>query len=298
MKANIVFLGTGSSIPTAKRNHPGILLQYGREHVLIDCGEGIQRQFKIAGLNPCNITRILITHWHGDHVLGIPGLLQTLVHNNYNKKLHIYGPRGTKKYMGAIMQMFIFHGKLDINIEEVSGKFLETKEFYFEAMQMKHNIETNAYAFVEKDKIRIKKDILKKRKIPNSAELRKLIEGKNVKIGKINLSAKEATFVQKGKKIAIILDTAMNENATRIAKDSDLLICESSFSKDEENKAKEYFHLTSEQAANIAKKSGSQQLVLVHISQRYDKNENKILAESKRIFPKTKLAHDFMKLEV
>ncbi len=298
MKIEIVFLGTGSSIPTAKRNHPGILLQYGNENILIDCGEGIKRQFRVARLNPCNITRILITHWHGDHVLGIPGLLQTLVHNNYNKKLFIYGPKGTKKYMEAIMQMFIFHGRLDINIEEVDGRFLETKDFFFEAEKMKHNTETNAYAFVEKDKLRIKKDFLKRKKIANSPELKNLLEGKDIKIGKATLKAKEATYLQKGKKIVVILDTAMNQNAVEIAKNASLLICESSFSKDEEDKAEEYFHLTTEQAAGIAKESMAEQLVLVHLSQRYEKSENKILAEAKKIFPRTKLAHDFMKLEI
>ena len=200
--------------------------------------------------------------------------------------------------METMMQMFLFHGRLDVKIEEVAGRFLETKEFYFEAEQMKHNTETNAYAFVEKDKIRIKKDILKKKKIPNSAELRKLLEGKDIKIGNVMLRAKESTFVQKGKKIAIVLDTLINENAVKIAKDASLLICESSFSKDEEEKAKEYFHLTAEQAADIAKKSGAEQLFLVHLSQRYDKSENKILAEARKIFPKTRLAHDFMKREI
>lgn len=298
MKINIVFLGTGSSIPTAKRNHPGILLQYGAEQILIDCGEGIQRQFRIEGLNPCNITRILITHWHGDHVLGIPGLLQTLVHNNYNKKLFIYGPRGTKKYMEVMMQMFIFHGRLDIKIEEVEGRFLDARDFYIDAAPMKHNIEANAYAFVEKDKLRIKKDVLKKKKISNSPELKSLLLGKDAKIGSIILKAKESTYLQKGKKIAIVLDTLMNENAIKIAKDSSLLICESSFSKDEEDKAEEYFHLTAEQAAAIAEKANAEQLILVHLSQRYDKSESKILAEAKKVFPKTRIAHDFMKLEI
>ena len=104
--------------------------------------------------------------------------------------------------------------------------------------------------------------------------------------------------VLKGKKIAIVLDTLMNESAVSIAKEASLLICESSFSKDEKDKAQEYFHLTAEQAAGIAKKANAKQLILVHLSQRYDKNENKILAEAKKIFPKTKIADDFMKLEV
>jgi len=92
-KITITFLGTSQAIPTARRNHTAILLQYKAENLLIDCGEGTQRQFRKARLNPCKITKLLITHWHGDHILGIPGLLQTLLLNQYNKTLEIYGPR-------------------------------------------------------------------------------------------------------------------------------------------------------------------------------------------------------------
>ena len=106
-KIKIIFLGTGSAIPTARRNHPAVLLQFKDENILFDCGEGTQRQFKKAKLNPCKITKILISHWHGDHTLGIPGLLQTLVLNGYNKKLEIYGPRGTKKKVKEIMDFFV-----------------------------------------------------------------------------------------------------------------------------------------------------------------------------------------------
>ena len=96
-KIKLTFLGTGSAIPTARRNHPATLLQYKDENILVDCGEGTQRQFRKAKLNPCKITRILISHWHGDHVLGLPGLLQTLNLNGYNGKLVLYGPKGSKQ---------------------------------------------------------------------------------------------------------------------------------------------------------------------------------------------------------
>jgi ribonuclease Z len=98
-KIELTFLGTGSSIPTARRNHPAVLLKYKAENILVDCGEGTQRQFRLAHMNPCKVTRILISHWHGDHALGLPGLLQTLVMNGYNRKLEIYGPRGSKEWV-------------------------------------------------------------------------------------------------------------------------------------------------------------------------------------------------------
>ncbi|HDZ60764.1 MAG TPA: MBL fold metallo-hydrolase, partial [Candidatus Pacearchaeota archaeon] len=102
MTIKVTFLGTAASIPTVNRNHTSIHLNYQGENILIDCGEGTQRQFRKAGLNPCKITRILITHWHGDHVLGVPGLLQTLALTGYRKTLHIYGPKGTKQFLKKI----------------------------------------------------------------------------------------------------------------------------------------------------------------------------------------------------
>src|SRR4030042_1237487 len=130
MKISIIFLGTSPSIPTAKRSHTAVVLKYKDETILIDCGEGTQRQFRKAKLNPCKITKIIITHWHGDHILGLPGLFQTLALSNYSKTLFIYGPKGTKKFINEIYKMFIFKNKLKLEIKEVEGKFFENQDFY------------------------------------------------------------------------------------------------------------------------------------------------------------------------
>ena len=115
----IIFLGTTDAIPSAERNHTSILLEYKDENILVDCGEGTQRQFRKAKLNPSKVTRILITHWHGDHVLGLPGLLQTLAFSGYNKTLDIYGPKGTKEFVRIILKTFAFQGKYKIEVKEV-----------------------------------------------------------------------------------------------------------------------------------------------------------------------------------
>src|SRR5574344_1407168 len=130
-KINVTFLGTGSAVPTARRNHPAVLLQYKDENLLFDCGEGTQKQFRIAKLNPCKITRIFISHWHGDHVFGLPGLLQTLALNNYSKTLYIYGPRGTKQFIDLYEKLYIGKGNsFQIETKELSsGKIFEEKEF-------------------------------------------------------------------------------------------------------------------------------------------------------------------------
>ena len=116
-KIKIIFLGTGSAIPTARRNHLAMLLQYKAENILIDCGEGTQRQFRKAKLNPCKVTKILISHWHGDHILGLAGLLQTLNLNGYNRDLIIYGPEGSKKKFQEMIVPYLPNRVMSFNIE-------------------------------------------------------------------------------------------------------------------------------------------------------------------------------------
>jgi ribonuclease Z len=148
---SITFLGTSDQIPSAKRNHTSILISYTNENILIDCGEGTQRQFRIAKINLCKLTKILITHWHGDHVLGLPGLLQTLALNGYNKTLEIYGPKKTKKFVEEMLALFNFQREYTIKVFEIdSGVFFDSKEFYLEAKSVYHGIPCNAYNLLKR----------------------------------------------------------------------------------------------------------------------------------------------------
>ncbi|HJX50010.1 MAG TPA: ribonuclease Z [Candidatus Nanoarchaeia archaeon] len=295
---NLTFLGTSDAIPTAKRNHTSMLLTYQRENILFDCGEGTQRQFRKVGISLNKITKILISHWHGDHVLGIPGILQSLSLRNYNKTLYIYGPKGTKTFMGNLLKTFVFHKNYEIKVQEVSGKFLENKDFYLEAKPMQHGIPCNAYSFVKKGNIRIDRNKLKKAKLPNLPLLKNLKHGKDIIFKGKKYLAKNLTFKEKDTKISFIIDTKFNDKIISFAKDSDVIVCEATFSKELEETAKEYMHLTSEQAAQIAKKSNSKKLVLIHISQRYEKNLNQILEEAKKIFKNSMLAEDLKQVKV
>ena len=293
-----IFLGTSQAVPTARRNHTSILLKYKNEAILVDCGEGTQRQFRIAKLNPCKLTRILITHWHGDHVLGIPGLLQTLALNGYNKTLEIYGPRGTKRFIEIIYSMFVFAGKIRVNVSEISsGEFIKTKDFRVEAFQLDHGTPCLAYRFIEYDKRRI--DLKKIKKFGLQGELiGKLQRGESITFKGKTIKPSDASHIEQGRRIAFILDTALCENCFKAAKDADLLISESTYSSELEEKAHEYRHLTAKQAAGIAKKSRAKYLVLTNLSQRHEKEEDKILSEAKSVFKNTQLAKDFMRIEV
>jgi len=291
-KIKITFLGTSDSVPSAIRNHPAILLTYQGENILIDCGEGTQRQFRKAKLNPCKVNRILITHWHTDHILGIPGLIKTLALSGYKKQLHIYGPKGTKSFMRIFLKLFAFRQEYSIKIQEVEGKFFETKDFYLEAEKMTHRIPCNAYSFVKKGQTRIDKKKLEKLKIPSGKHLQKLKQGKSITYKGKRYLAKNLTYEQGEKKISVVLDTSFNEKIIPFVKNSDVLICESTFMPSLKDMARERYHLTVKQVAEIAKKSKSKRLFLMHISQRYSRELKKVLTEAKKTFRNSHIPKD------
>ena len=296
-KSSITFLGTGSAVPTKKTNHTSILFTFKDENILIDCGEGTQRQFRYADLSPTKVTKILITHWHGDHFLGIPGLLQTLFTSEYKKTLEIYGPKYSKEYFSLIKRL-LNNIKIKTEIKEVSKKVFENKDFIIEAEQMSHGIPSNAYSIKIKDKIRLDKNKIKKLSLPNSPLLKDLQKGKDIIFNGKKIKSSSVSYLEKGKKITIILDTLPNSNAIKLAKDSDILITEASFLKEESEKAKKYRHLTAEQSALIAKKAKVKKLILIHLSQRYENFPEKILIEAKKIFKNVSIAKDLDKIEI
>ncbi len=303
MKIKITFLGTSSAVPTITRNHTSILLSHGSENILIDCGEGTQRQLRKAKINPCKINKLLLTHLHGDHVFGIPGLFQTLNLNNYSKTLQIYGPKGTKKFIQDIFKTFVLTKliKIKINVNEVTNHVFETADLKVSALPLEHGIHTIGYAFEEKNKLRIKKEKLSKLKISprEKTKLAELTKGKNIKLNNKTIKVKDYTYLELGKKISIILDTKLNPNIKKLAENSNLAIIESTFlSNPDKEKAGKYKHLTAEQAAKIAKQSKVKQLILTHLSQRYEYKDNLILKQAKKIFTNTKIAKDFMTLEI
>jgi len=301
MKIPIVFLGTSSQVPTATRNHTAILLSYKTEKILIDCGEGTQRQFRKAKINPCKLTRILITHSHGDHVFGLPGLFQTLAANGYEKTLYIYGPKGIKKLIENIFKVFILTKRIKVVVEEVSGKFFENDDFVLSAVGLEHDTPTNGYFFQEKDCFRIHKNKLAKLKINNHPDLGKLSKGKDIKIDGKLIKAKSLTYEQKGRKISFIFDTQLCSGVKKLAKDSDLAIMEATYlNKDDKisSKGKEYKHMTIEEACKTAKTSKVKELVLTHFSQRYEFKIEKLLFAAKKFFKNVKIAKDFLVVEV
>jgi ribonuclease Z len=277
-----------------------VLLRYKAESVLIDCGEGTQRQFRKARINPCKVTKILISHWHGDHVLGLPGLLQTLMLNGYNRKLEIYGPRGTS---AKVRQFFDLIGRggfdLDVKVKEVSsGVIFDGGDFQIEAAEMSHDTPAVAYAFVVKERVRLDRDKLKKMRVPNSPLVAELVKGKTVEIGGKKIDGKKLTYVEPERRVTFVMDTRYNEKAVKLAKGADLLISEATYSESEAELADERGHLTSVSAAKIAKKAKVKGLVLMHLSQRYEAVPKVILKEAKEVFEDVRVVEDLDEVEL
>jgi len=298
-KVHVTFLGTSASVPTARRSHPAVLLRYKDENILFDCGEGTQRQFRKAKLNPCKVTKVLLSHWHGDHVFGLPGFLQTLILNGYNRKLAVYGPLGSKRRMAQYLETCgIERGKLNLEVHEVEkGIFFESEEFYLEAMPMDHFGPTNGYSFVLREKSRLDKAKLEKLGVPNSSLVGELAKGKVITWKGKKIDGKKLLYKEGGRKFVYITDTRMCENAVSLSLGADYLVCESSFSSEEQERAKEYGHLTSSDAATIAKKAKVKNLVLFHLSQRYEEIPQVIKKEAHKIFKNVTIPEDLDGLE-
>ena len=148
----LTFLGTSSMVPTKERNVPSVFLQFKDQGILFDCGEGTQRQMNIAGIKRTNVTKILISHWHGDHVAGLIGLLQTLGNEEELPRLEIYGPKDTKKRMAYLLRSCFFDVAVDLHVKDLKGKkltrFFENEDFAIECAELEHKIPCMGYVFI------------------------------------------------------------------------------------------------------------------------------------------------------
>jgi ribonuclease Z len=295
----LIILGTSAMVPTKDRNHSASLLLDGGEGILVDCGEGTQRQLKQAGISQAKITRICISHWHGDHVLGLPGLLMTIAQaGQSNGTLHLYGPKGIKQQIRTMLDAFPFEQRLDLVVDEVSrGTIFETDKMICTALPLEHGIPCVGYRVEQKDRRRIHLPIIKKLGIPDGPLLGKLQNGEEVLWNGKPVHPKDTTYVVTGKKVAFVTDTKPCRNAHELAENCDLLLCEASYSSKYEDKAEEYTHMTARQAGQLASQAGVHKLCITHFSARYA-TTTELLEDAKTAFENTIAAHDLMKVDV
>jgi len=302
MSLQVIFLGTAGSIPTPKRSLPSILIKRKDEQIMFDCGEGTQRQLILAGASFHRKMKIFITHMHGDHVLGVPGLIQTMSLHDREKKLGIYGPPGIGAFLECIRGTVPFSLSFPIETHEIkdAGIVCAEDEYIVEAIWADHVVPSLAYAFVEKT--RPGKFFPEKARtlgVPEGPLWRKLQHGEEIKLpdGRVIKPTDVTGPPRPGRKIVYTGDTRPFKDLAKIAEKADLLICEATFGDELSERAKEDGHSTPVQAARIAKKAKVKRLVLTHISARYNEN-SALLEQAKKIFKNTLVAEDFMKIDI
>jgi ribonuclease Z len=301
MALEITFLGTASMVPTKERNVQGIYLDYKGEGILVDCGEGSQRQMNIAGINRLKVKKILISHWHGDHVSGLIGLIQTLGNTEEPGVLTIFGPQGTEERMHHLLNSCIFDLRIKINIKELNIKkksvIFENEEYIIEAVPLDHSVPCLGYSFMEKDTRKINLEKAKKLGLSEGPSIGKLQKGEPVKVKDKLIHPDDVSVIKKGKKVSFIMDTALTNSCYELAENADVLISEATFESSKIEKANQFKHLTAEQVALIANRAGVKKLYLTHFSQRY-KSLGDLEDEAKGFFPETTLAYDFLKIKL
>lgn len=298
----IEFLGTGAGSPSKQRNVSSLALRLLEERNaiwLFDCGEATQHQILKTTIRPRKIEKIFITHLHGDHIFGLPGLLSSRSFQGGNTPLTIYGPVGIKEFVQTSLRISESRLSYPLKFVEISddGEIFSDDTFTVYAEHLDHKIACFGYRVVEHDHPgELLVDKLKAMKVPSGPIYGKLKQGQRVKLpdGRILDGQDFIGTPQKGRIVAILGDTRKTKTAVTLAQNADVLVHESTFGKGEAKLAHNYYHSTSSQAASIAKKAHVKLLLLNHISARYvGKSAYNLANQVKDIFPNTRVVKDF-----
>lgn len=302
MSLQVIFLGTAGSVPTTTCSLPAIAIRRKGELILFDCGEGVQRQMVKAGLGFNKKMKVFITHMHGDHVLGLPGLIQTMSLLDRTKKLEIYGPAGVEDFIEAIEKTVQFTLTFPLRIAEIEAEGLvcEEKEYEIYAAWADHVAPAFAYSLVEKPRPgKFYPEKAKALGVPEGVLWSKLQHGSAVKLpnGRVVEPEKVVGPPRPGRKIVYTGDSRSSKSLVELAKNADLLIHDCTFDDELAERAKEDGHSTPSQAAETAKKAKAKRLVLTHISARY-KTPELLLKQARKGFSNVDVAEDFMKIDL
>lgn len=302
MSMRIIFLGTAGSVPTLKRSLPSLIVQRKNEQLMFDCGEGIQRQMLKANTGFHRRMKIFISHLHGDHVLGLPGLLQTMALMDRQWKLQVYGPEGIAHFLQCVKETLQFGLTYPVEINEISGQgvICKEKEYIIEAIGSNHVTKGLAYILTEKHrpgKFFPEKAIALG--IPEGDLWSKLQRGGRIKLpnGKTVKPEEVMGPPRKGRKIVYTGDTRPIKGFSKFAHEADLIIHDATFDDTLAEKAAEDGHSTPSQAAEEASKAKAKMLILNHISARY-LDTNLLLEQAKKVFKNTIIAEDFLELNL
>ena len=290
---DLIILGCSSQQPTRYRNHGAYLLRWNDEGLLFDPGEGTQRQFIFANVAPPVVTRIFISHFHGDHCLGLGSMLMRLNLDKITHSIHCYYPASGKKYFDRLRYGTIYHETIHVIEHPVhaEGVVHDDGKFKIEAAFLDHGVDNVGWRITEPDTRKFDPHALKLRGIQGDS-VRKLIEHGELTIDGQRILIDDVSWIRKGDSVAVVIDTRVCPNAVKLAQNAKLFLCESTYQDEHQELAYDHYHMTSKQAATIAKQANAKKLILTHFSARYQ-NTDIIESEAKSIFPNSFVADDF-----
>ncbi|UPK39511.1 ribonuclease Z [Bradyrhizobium sp. 186] len=293
----LTFLGTSASVPSAERSHPALLVEAAGKRILIDCGEGTQRQLLRSGAGFRRLDRILLTHGHFDHVLGIPGLFSTLRLRQNADVMTIHAGPGTLDIVARMLAGLWGAGRAPIPVEFVpltEGPVIDAGEYTVDCFPVRHR-DTDSFGFSFQSPARrhLQPDRLAMLGVPDGPMRRELAEGRPVVVeGGRAIDPEDVLGPPSGsKKLVVIGDTETTEGLSKYIADADVLVIEATFLDRDASTARDYGHLTAAEAASFAAANNVGQLVLTHLSGRY--RDEEILAEAARVFPNSRITADF-----
>jgi len=292
---NIVFLGTGSAIPSLKRRHPAILIQYRGNYMLFDCGEGTQTQMQKVRISPVKLSSIFITHWHADHFAGLLPLIESLHLLRRKKPLDVYGPEASR-FIDALTELSYWGigfevDAHDCNEDKEVEKIYDNEYFAVYAIRVKHSVPAFGFCLKEKDVWNI--DMKKAKKFGlKGVQLRKVKEEGKIEINGKVIKIEDIANKTTGRKIVYSGDTVPCQELFEFAKEADLLIHDGTFAEPLETYKP---HSSASEIAKLSKKYKIKKLVLTHLSGRY-KNDEEVLNAAKSIFKETSVAKDLMRI--
>lgn len=297
----IRFLGTGAGVPSKERNVSALAVKGmdGRNETwLIDCGEGTQQQMLHAPVKANQITRVFITHLHGDHIYGLPGFLGSRSFQGATSTLYLYGPEGVRAFVETALAISGTYLNYELVIEEVSkGELFQTERWRVSCCELEHRLPSFGYRFEEAERPgKLDAAKLEQDKIPKGPWLKTLKKG-----GVATLPDRTVidgkSYLEKpvpGRILVFLGDTRPLDRVVHFVRGADVLVHEATFMKAEQKPAEKYAHSTTEEAAEIATKAGVKRLILTHISSRYQGTDmSGFTKEARRKFPNTEVAADF-----
>jgi ribonuclease Z len=296
---DLVFLGTSGSVPTARRGLAGMLLRRGGERILVDCGEGTQRQLLRSSVGLVELPEVFVTHFHADHYLGLPGMLKTYALRGRELPLTVYGPPGLGELFGSLRRIF---GKLTYALELVElrpGDVVDRGDYRIVVFKVAHGVTANGYALVESPRPgRFDVEAASDLGVPAGPLYGRLQHGEAVELpgGKRVSPDQVLGPPRSGRKIVIAGDTAPARSVADIARDAEVLVHEATFAAEEHDRAVETAHSTAMGAAEVARVANVRMLVLTHLSNRYFGPE--IAREAREVFPATVVPRDFDMIDV